>query len=385
MPLHAAFPSTKAQQVKEPGEGRAPAVSVRNITKTFQTRRGEVTALRDVSLDIVAGEMLVLLGPSGCGKTTLLRCIAGLENPTSGEITVHGRQVFSSETGVAIPAEKRNLSMVFQAYALWPHMTVFQNIAYPLTVSKVKAPEIKERVEKVLAVAGLEKFASSYPGQLSGGQQQRVALARALVANDGLILFDEPLSNLDAKVRERLRDELIYMQREFGFTGIYVTHDQVEAAALASRIAVMETGQIAQLGAPIEVFNAPRLPYVADFVGCTNEVAGTVVSTSGDLVEVDTSIGRLSGVTPAALQKGQAIRVMFRPEHGRIVSGKAGGPNSFKATVGHGIFLGSHVEYRLAAGDERFLIRSMDDEVLRAGGDVSIYIDPALTRVFPAD
>jgi iron(III) transport system ATP-binding protein len=315
-------------------EPQKPWVRVRDLTKVYHTRRGEVVALRGVSLDIVEGEILVLLGPSGCGKTSLLRCVAGLEHPTSGEITVHGRTVYSSEQGISIPPEQRKLSMVFQSYALWPHMTVFQNVSYPLKISRVRDAEIRDRVHNILVLAGLEKLAANYPGQLSGGQQQRVALARALVANDGLILFDEPLSNLDAKVRERLRDELISMQQRFGFTAIYVTHDQVEAAALGHRIAVMEVGEVAQLGSPTEIFNIPGSRHVADFVGCTNELVGTVAGSVDGLLQVDTPIGRLLGA-PAlpAPGAGQPVRVMFRPEHCRVSGRDSGGANTFTARV----------------------------------------------------
>ncbi|MDE3078339.1 MAG: ABC transporter ATP-binding protein, partial [Chloroflexota bacterium] len=237
--------------------GREARVAVRNLTKVYHTRRGPVLALDNVSLEIAAGEILVLLGPSGCGKTTLLRCIAGLERPDSGELYVQGRPVFSSSTHVWLPPERRQLSMVFQSYALWPHMTVFENVAYPLRNVKVPAAEVRERTEAVLGVVGLGAYAPAYPGQLSGGQQQRVALARAIVANEGVVLFDEPLSNLDAKVRERLRVDLLALQRDIGFSALYVTHDQTEATALGDRIAVMSTGRMAQSGTPVEIYDRP--------------------------------------------------------------------------------------------------------------------------------
>jgi iron(III) transport system ATP-binding protein len=359
------------------------AVSVRNLTKIYETRRGPVTALNDVSVDIRTGEMLVLLGPSGCGKTTLLRSVAGLEMPTTGEIVVRDRTVFSSEADIAVPPEKRNLSIVFQSYALWPHMTVAQNVAYPLKVSKVAKAEIDERVHKVLTLAGLDHLGTNYPSQLSGGQQQRVALARALIANDGLILFDEPLSNLDAKVRERLRDELLAMQQEFGFTAMYVTHDQVEAAALADRIAVMQVGAIAQLGTSAEVFNMPNSRYVADFVGCANEFAGTVAAASGDSLEIDTPLGRLVGTgADATGTDGAPVKVMFRPEHVHLVEG-SGGPNTLAARIEHKAFLGSHIEYRLKIGGEAVLFRAMRDD-FEPGADISVSIEPIYTRVFAA-
>jgi iron(III) transport system ATP-binding protein len=196
----------------------------------FRTKRGEHVALDNVSIDIGAGEFVVLLGPSGCGKTTLLRCIAGLERPDSGEILIDGKVVFSSAKGIELPPEKRNLGMVFQSYALWPHMAVFKNVAYPLRSGRrAGVEEVQQRVTEALTRVGLESYAMSYPGQLSGGQQQRVARARAIVATPGLVLFDEPLSNLDAKVRERLRVELLALQRGIGFASLYVTHDQIEA------------------------------------------------------------------------------------------------------------------------------------------------------------
>ncbi|WP_323013586.1 ABC transporter ATP-binding protein [Devosia sp.] len=360
-------------------------VQVRNLTKTFQTKRGEVTALSHVSLDVHRGEVLVLLGPSGCGKTTLLRCVAGLEHPTSGEISVHGQSVFSSASDTVIPPEKRNLSMVFQSYALWPHMTVAENVGYPLKVSKVDKREIAERVHAVLATTGLEKFGANYPGQLSGGQQQRVALARALVANDGLVLFDEPLSNLDAKVRERLRDELIEMQQQFGFTAIYVTHDQIEAAALAHRIALLEVGKVAQLGDPVDIFSAPRSRYVADFVGYGNELPGTVAAIEGDAVSVQTPIGPMQGVAAGAeLKPGAPVAVMFRPEHCEIVDAASAGANIFKGRVEQSIFLGSYLEYRLNIAGQKLAVRSMHATRLANGTELTIAINPRATGVFAA-
>ncbi|SFY35898.1 iron(III) transport system ATP-binding protein [Paracoccus pantotrophus] len=360
-----------------------PMVSIRNLTKTFQTRHGEVTALGDVSLDVTRGEVLVLLGPSGCGKTTLLRCIAGLEHPTSGEIYVHDRKVFSSTEQLALPPEKRNLSMVFQSYALWPHKTVHENIAYPLVVSKVGKDEIRSRVAKVLDVTGLSKFAGSYPGQLSGGQQQRVALARALVANDGLILFDEPLSNLDAKVRERLRDELIEMQGQFDFTAVYVTHDQIEAAALADRIAVMEVGHAAQIGTPQDIFRRPQTRYVADFVGCSNELHGTVHELRGELAVVQTEVGLLEGVaTDPALKIGDRVHAMFRPEHTRLDTASGLRANQYDAVLERSIFLGTHVEHIARINGQKLALRSMKGEMQAAGTPIRLTVEPQYISVF---
>ncbi len=359
-------------------------VSIRNLTKVFQTRHGEVTALKDVSAEVRRGEVLVLLGPSGCGKTTLLRCIAGLEFPTAGLVEVHGRTVYCSEQGIALPPNKRNLAMVFQSYALWPHMTLAENVAYPLKVSGTPKEEIAERVNAVLATCGLGHLAGNFPGQLSGGQQQRVALARALVANDGLILFDEPLSNLDAKVRERLRDELTEMQQQFGFTAIYVTHDQVEAAALADRIAVMEVGRAAQIGDPQSIFNEPMTPYVADFVGCSNELEGTVTAIgTGSQVECTTPIGTICGPgVDGDLRVGEPVKIMFRPEHTRLVDPGATGQNVFRATIDRSIFLGSHVENIMHVADHRLSARSMKGAMLGGGEAAVLRIDPSVIRIF---
>ncbi|GAA5003785.1 ABC transporter ATP-binding protein [Streptomyces hyderabadensis] len=383
---------TQAREVSDPeqsGTASAPArsrISVRNLTKTYRTRRGDVTALRNVSMDVDEGEIMVLLGPSGCGKTTLLRCVAGLEHPDAGEITVNGRTVYSSERGISLPPERRNLSMVFQSYALWPHMSVFDNVAYPLRTAKTSADEVRRRVGEVLDTVGLEKYGSSYPGQLSGGQQQRVSLARALVANQGVILFDEPLSNLDAKVRDRLREELLTLQRKIGFTALYVTHDQTEATGLGDRIAVMEVGTVAQLGSPTDIYYTPASRYVADFVGSANELTGSVAEAVGDRVRVDTSVGPLLGTPTAGMAKGEPVRVLFRPEHCLIApDGAAAEGNRFSCTVERSTFLGSHVEYNLSASGQRLVLKTMDGNLLASGAKVAVSLDPTLARVFPAD
>ncbi len=364
-----------------------PRISVRNLAKTYRTRRGDVPALRGVSMDVAEGEVMVLLGPSGCGKTTLLRCVAGLEYPDSGEITVQGSTVYSSEQGISRPPEQRHLSMVFQSYALWPHMTVADNVAYPLRQGKTKPSkaEVADRVGSVLSTVGLDKYGASYPGQLSGGQQQRVALARALVASSGVILFDEPLSNLDAKVRERLRDELLSLQQEIKFTALYVTHDQTEAAALGNHIAVMEVGGVAQLGTPTEIYNRPASRYVADFVGSANEIAGRVIADDGDRLRLETPLGVLVG-TPASpsLHVGDNAKIMFRAEHCKIGS-TVSGHNQLTCRVERSIFLGSHMEHLIKAGDQRLMLKSMDGGVLEAGTEVAVQLDPALARIFPAD
>ncbi len=245
-------------------------ITIRNVKKCF----GDTVVLRDFTQEFREGEFITLLGPSGCGKTTMLRMIAGFERPTQGEIAI-GEQVVSSKK-VFIPPEKRDIGMVFQSYAVWPHMTVFDNVAYPLRIKKLPKGEVEHRVEALLQVVHLGRYAQRMPGQLSGGQQQRVALARALVMNPRLLLLDEPLSNLDAKLREGMRYEIKEIQRELGITVVYVTHDQTEAMAMSDRIVVINRGVIQQVGTPQEIYRTPANQFVADFVGRVDFPRGAV-------------------------------------------------------------------------------------------------------------
>ena len=241
-----------------------------NLVKTFTSKQETVTALDNVTVSTPPNRILTLLGPSGCGKTTLLRCIAGLESPDSGEIVIGGEVVWSRDKGISLPPERRGIGMVFQSYAIWPHMTVFGNVAYPLEVRKVPKHEIEERVAKVLDLVQLSGFQDRPATKLSGGQQQRVALARALVAEPKVILFDEPLSNLDAKLRESTRQELRDFLSELAISAIYVTHDQVEALTIADDIAVMRNGRIVELGTPQDIYLRSNNPFVVDFIGRAN-------------------------------------------------------------------------------------------------------------------
>jgi iron(III) transport system ATP-binding protein len=246
-------------------------VNIRGIRKAYG-RKSSTVALDNVDLAIREGELLVLLGPSGCGKTTMLRCLAGLETPDQGEITLGGRIVFDARTKVHVPPDKRNIGMVFQSYALWPHLTVRKNIEYPLRAKRMKAELRSGAAMRVAEMVECESLLDRYPAQLSGGQQQRVALARGLAGNPSLILFDEPLSNLDARLRDTVRGELHNLHRKMGYTGVYVTHDQSEAFALGDRIAVMRNGRIEQVDAPRVIFDDPATDYVAGFVGMTNRL-----------------------------------------------------------------------------------------------------------------
>lgn len=319
-------------------------VQARDIVKEYRSKKGTVTALRGVSLDIAEGEMAVLLGPSGCGKTTLLRSIAGLEKPQGGEVRISGRRVYSAKEKVWVPPERRALSMVFQSYALWPHMTVFQNIAFPLESRKEDKASTARRVRHVMEAVHLGKYGDRYPGQLSGGQQQRVALARAIVADVDVILFDEPLSNVDAKVREEIRKQIVELQSQFGFAGLYVTHDQIEAGALATRLVVMNHGEISQSGAPQQLYDRPDSRYVAGFMGTLTEIGGTARRV-GERTVVDTALGPVVGHAADGVAPGSPVVAAFRPEWATL-SDEPGGAdhNVWQCLVKHKMFMGSSME-----------------------------------------
>lgn len=365
--------------------GQVPiSVEVKNLTKSYKTSKGQVTALDNVSLSVESEEKLVLLGPSGCGKTTLLRCIAGLEYPDAGEISINGTVVFSSEKSISLPPEHRGISMVFQSYALWPHMKVFEIVAYPLANMGLSKTEIRSRVEKALATVGCESYYDRYPSQLSGGQQQRISLARAIVGGRNIILFDEPLSNVDAKVRERLRIELVDMQKKLGFAAVYVTHDQTEASAFADRIAVLGSGKIAQIGAPREIYERPNSHYVADFVGAANVLDASVFEIEGNVVTYHTPLGVLasdvSDLTPAAPGTRQSI--VFRPED--LIIADQNATNVFDARVTTIMFMGLYTEIVLDCQGNIFVMRAMRSDGLEEGQTVRVALPPQAVRVFPA-
>jgi iron(III) transport system ATP-binding protein len=304
-------------------------LSVTDLRKQFAIGR---PAVDGVSFAVPAGEIVVLLGPSGCGKTTTLRCVAGLEHPTSGEISIAGKVVSSPERGVLVPPRSRDLGMVFQSYAVWPHMTVRQNVVYPLKHRKVARAAAHRKVDEVLELVGLSEYADRPVVALSGGQMQRVALARSIVYRPQLLLLDEPLSNLDAKLRLRLRDDLRVILKQTGMTALYVTHDQAEAVVLGDRIGVMRDGKLLQIGTPDEIYNRPADLFVANFTGATNELTGTLVGRSGEFGVVDFGDGR-RGETALlqALDLGDKVRIALRPEN--IGIGRHDGGNSFPARV----------------------------------------------------
>jgi multiple sugar transport system ATP-binding protein len=304
-------------------------LEVTDLRKQFAIGR---PAIDGVSFAVPAGEIVVLLGPSGCGKTTTLRCVAGLEHPTDGEIKIGGKVVSSPARGILVPPRARDLGMVFQSYAVWPHMTVRQNVVYPLKHRKIARREADGKVAEVLELVGLSEYADRPVVALSGGQMQRVALARSIVYRPQLLLLDEPLSNLDAKLRLRLRDDLRVILKQTGITALYVTHDQAEAVVLGDRIGVMRDGKLLQIGTPDEIYNRPADLFVANFTGATNELAGTLVARNGTFGVVDFGDGRRAeAALLQPLAPGDRVRIALRPEN--IAIGKHDGVNTFTASV----------------------------------------------------
>ena len=372
-----------------PSEGVA-ALEVSNLQKRFRRAGGTVVkAVDELSLRVDPGEFVVLLGPSGCGKTTLLRSVAGLEHPDAGKVSIGGQTVFDSERGINAGPEHRNFSMVFQSYALWPHMSVFNNVAYPLRNQRPRLArsEIRERVTLALQQVGIPELADQYPNQISGGQQQRVALARAVVKGDDLVLFDEPLSNVDAKVRDQLRYELLAMQDRLGFAALYVTHDQAEALQLADRVAVLGEGSIRHLGPPGEVYSRPASPYVANFVGTANTLQGRVVSSDASEVVVETTLGQIVGAPPrtADLAEGDDVMVMWRPER-TTTSSQAQATNSWPAALVRSSFMGSYIEDLYQAEELSLLVWRSEGSGSAPDGDTQwLTVDPADIRVLKQD
>jgi iron(III) transport system ATP-binding protein len=331
-------------------------LSVRSLFTEYPSDTGAVVkAAQDVTFNVPEGKLFTLLGPSGCGKTTTLRSIAGLEKPSSGEIEVAGRLVYSSDKGIFVAPNKRNFGMVFQSYAIWPHMNVFQNVAFPLEIRKLARKDIREKVMRVLQAVALDHLVEREATKLSGGQQQRLALARALVMQPQLLLLDEPLSNLDAKLRDRMRSELKRLQRETGLTTVYVTHDQSEALALSHEIAVMNEGRVVQIGTPRQIYEQPHDRFVADFVGTTNFIGGTVsaVDGKGGCV-VSSPLGELKAQATEGVVKNGTVILSVRPEDVELSEQPlvaAADENVCHATVAAKDFLGEYLDFHVTVGD----------------------------------
>ncbi|MGZ9125354.1 MAG: ABC transporter ATP-binding protein, partial [Candidatus Binatia bacterium] len=339
-------------------------ISITGLRKKFQSGDHAVAALQGIDLEVKRGEFFVLLGPSGSGKTTLLRSVAGLEKPDSGEISLDDKMVFSSSRRISEPPEARGIGMVFQSYAIWPHLTVAENIGLVLTHgrSRLSKSEAQNRIRHALSLVQLDDFENRPARLLSGGQQQRVALARALAVNPGLLLMDEPLSNLDARLREEVRTNIKKLATRLGITALYVTHDQVEAMVLADRIAVMAHGEILQIGNPFELYRAPANSQIAEFFGSINWLHGKTLADG----RVDTEIGPLVIAAPRQYEGGVVVGI--RPEDVKLVPASAELENRLAGNVVTSFFLGDHVMCEVMIGATIVNVKSLPDDAKPAGG-----------------
>ena len=361
-------------------------LTVRGLTKIYVNRYdAQGGGVRDVSFELRPGTFFTLLGPSGCGKTTTLRCVAGLERPDAGLISVEDRVLFDSARGVSVPLNQRGIGMVFQSYAIWPHMTVFENIAFPLRVAKDRRygrEEIRSLVDRALSTVGLSGYGDRPATRLSGGQQQRVALARAIVHRPQLLLLDEPLSNLDASLREEMRAELRRLQQQIGVTTIYVTHDQGEALAMSDMIAVMELGRVVQLDEPRAIYFRPANAFVASFIGAANLLNGTATApvTAGAIGRLRLENGlELSCVFPDGSAAGAAATASIRPESIAIGSGAGtpgDGSNVLRGAITAASFLGGSVRYDVQVGAQALRVVGPAESVLEPGTDVQLSFPP---------
>ena len=352
------------------------SISVKNLIKIYGTNR----VVSDVSFEVAKGEFVSLLGPSGCGKTTTLRCIAGLEKANGGEIAITGETVSAPARELMTPPNARDVGMVFQSYAVWPHMTVADNVAFPLTIRKTAAATVKERVDWALGIVGMKELRDRQPSQLSGGQQQRVALARAIIGRPRVLLFDEPLSNLDAKLRDTTRAEIRRLQRELDIAAVYVTHDQAEALSMSDRVIVMDKGIIQQVGTPKELYRRPSNKFVADFVGVASFIDVTPSGNSGTWLLPDGSPVRADA---SAARPGAQHQLMLRPEAVTLaVTGASFSPEDTEVLSGRvreASYLGAYSEYLVEAGGATIRVHANDD--LTPGADVTLAFSSGDARI----
>jgi iron(III) transport system ATP-binding protein len=350
-------------------------IEIQNLFKRF----GNVVAVNHIQLEVNKGEMLTLLGPSGCGKTTTLRCIAGLERPEEGDIVIDGKPMLSE--GFVQPS-KRGIGMVFQNYAVWPHMKVYKNIVYGLRIQRIPRHSMQERAQQVLELVGLNGLEDRYPGQLSGGQQQRVALARALVGNPKVLLLDEPLSNLDAKLREKMRFEIKGLVRRMGITSVYVTHDQAEAMVISDRVAVMDSGNVVQIGTPQEIYEKPADRFVADFIGTMNFMSGEVVQVlqDTDTVYVRTEFSdKMVCKTPDTTETipGKKVYASIRPEDVEVFTEKPQArENLFKGTIVHKAYLGNFLYFFVSIDGTMIRIQIPHHMPQEEGQELYLFLNP---------
>jgi iron(III) transport system ATP-binding protein len=350
-------------------------IEIKNLFKRFKT----VVAVNHIDLEVKQGEMLTLLGPSGCGKTTTLRCIAGLETPEEGDIIIDAKPMLSE--GFVQPS-KRGIGMVFQNYAVWPHMRVFSNVVYGLKLQKISRKDVKERAQQALELVGLGGLENRYPAQLSGGQQQRVALARALVRNPKVLLLDEPLSNLDAKLRERMRFEIKSLVRRMGITSVYVTHDQAEAMVISDRIAVMESGDVVQTGTAQEIYQRPANRFVADFIGTMNFMPGDVIKVLQDTGEVyvrtefsDKMLCKTSNMTETI--PGKKVYASIRPEDVEVFTELPHGKqNLFKGTIAHKAYLGNFLYFFVSVDGTMIRVQIPHQMPQEEGQELFLFLNP---------
>ena len=350
-------------------------IEIQKLFKRFK----DVVAVNHIQLEVNQGEMLTLLGPSGCGKTTTLRCIAGLEKPDDGDIVIDGKPMLSQ--GFVQPS-KRGIGMVFQNYAVWPHMKVYNNIVYGLKLQKIPKKNIKERAQQVLELVGLDGLEDRYPAQLSGGQQQRVALARALVGNPKVLLLDEPLSNLDAKLREELRFEIKSLVRRMGITSVYVTHDQAEAMVISDRVAVMESGNVVQIGTPQDIYKKPANRFVADFIGTMNFISGNVIEVIQDKDSAyvrtefsDKLLCRVSG--NSTISPGEKVYASIRPEDVEVFTEPPQAKeNLFKGTIAHRAYLGNFLFFFVSVNDTMIRVQVPHHLPQEEGQELYLFLNP---------
>ena len=352
-------------------------LKVEGLWKTYTVDGGEIPAVRGVDFTVETGEFFTLLGPSGCGKSTTLRCIAGLEVPNSAEITLGEIDLFSSRQRRSVPIHKRNIGMVFQSYAIWPHMSVYDNVDFPLKVKSV--PDRRDKVMRALELVGLHHLEDRSATNLSGGQQQRVAIARAIVMDVDLLLFDEPLSNLDSKLRIQMR---------FGITSIYVTHDQEEAMVLSDRVAVMDDGNIVEIGKSQDIYLEPRKLFTAKFVGQSNLLLGEVVAADGANATVKTAIGQIATETHNSTAPSEGF-LMIRPEHIPMSWTKEDLPsadvNVFEGTIVSETFTGKLMDYRIRVGEVTFEVQTPLRHALQNENRVFIHLPPERCVILPKD
>jgi iron(III) transport system ATP-binding protein len=361
-------------------------IRVAGLTKSFATADEKVAAVAGIDFEVKAGEMATLLGPSGCGKTTTLRCLAGLERADHGRIEIGGRAVADVSAGVFVPPQRRNLGMVFQSYAIWPHMTVLENVAYALEGRGIRSADRRKLAMEALDLVQLAGFADRPAPRLSGGQQQRVAIARAMVGKPQALLFDEPLSNLDARLRVEMRNELRRIQRQTSLTSIYVTHDQAEALAISDRIIVMKDGRIVEQGRPVDIYRYPRHVFTAQFLGSTNLIAGTVTDVDAGRLAVTTALGRILGIDPTrTLAPGAKVRVSIRPEDLSTHDAAAATTNTIEGRITFAAFAGAAVEAELRCGETAIKCLLDRDADLTPGRTVTLRAKPDACLVLPEE